>query len=119
MKHWLLVLLLASSTISASARPLPPHRINKVGSKDSELNDPVAQGTFTLIAYLGFTNVPLAAVGNTDGERSTYFLVITFRWIYTHLSFTRSRVHHRGCGNQVLRPQINPYPPIIIKSHSR
>ncbi|CUA66861.1 hypothetical protein RSOLAG22IIIB_00310 [Rhizoctonia solani] len=55
MKHWLLVFLLATCTVGASTHPVPPHRLNKLGSKDSDLNDPGAQ----------------AAVGNTDGQACT------------------------------------------------
>lgn len=55
MKLQPVVFLLAALAISASARPVPPHRINKLGSEDSELNDPVAQ----------------AAVGNTNGRACT------------------------------------------------
>ncbi|CEL60937.1 hypothetical protein RSOLAG1IB_04176 [Rhizoctonia solani AG-1 IB] len=55
MKPWLVLFLLATCTIGVSTLPVPPHRLNKLGSKNSELNDPVAQ----------------AAVGNTDGRACT------------------------------------------------
>ncbi|CAE6452093.1 unnamed protein product [Rhizoctonia solani] len=49
------VLLLATCTVGANTLPVPPHRLNKLGSKDSELNDPIAQ----------------AAAGNTEGRACT------------------------------------------------
>ncbi|KAG8706689.1 hypothetical protein FRC09_002284 [Ceratobasidium sp. 395] len=54
MRLALAVPVLAVLTLGATAHS-PPHRLNKPGSHDSELNDPVAQ----------------AAAGNADGWACT------------------------------------------------
>jgi hypothetical protein len=69
MRVALAVSALVALSLGVSARPTP-HRLNKPGSHDSELNDPVAQGVLASLCVNDLSNeyASVVAVGNKDGK---------------------------------------------------